>query len=72
MTKIYVIHENNEWTEHLVVRLDELGLEYELWHLDEGHIDLSQPPPKGVFIIVSVLHPIHAITDLHPNLPTLF
>lgn len=49
MTKIYVIHENNEWTEHLVVRLDELGLEYELWHLDEGHIDLSQPPPKGVF-----------------------
>ncbi|MDM7861132.1 alpha-L-glutamate ligase [Alteromonas sp. ASW11-36] len=49
MSKIYVIHENNEWTDHLVARLQELALDYELWHLDEGEIDLSQPPPEGVF-----------------------
>ncbi len=49
MSKIYVLHENNEWTIHLQNRLDELNLPYELWHLDEGVIDLSSEPPKGVF-----------------------
>ncbi|MDT0596385.1 ATP-grasp domain-containing protein [Glaciecola petra] len=49
MSKIYVLHENNEWTIHLQKRLDELQLPYELWHLDEGIIDLSSEPPEGVF-----------------------
>ncbi|WP_026376144.1 ATP-grasp domain-containing protein [Aestuariibacter salexigens] len=49
MKKIYVLHENNEWTIHLQKRLDELSLPYELWHLDEGKIDLSSEPPLGVF-----------------------
>lgn len=49
MKKIYVLHENNEWTIHLQYRLDELGLPYEMWHLDEGMIDLSSEPPEGVF-----------------------
>ena len=49
MSKIYVLHENNEWTIHLQNRLDELNLPYELWHLDEGVIDLSSEPPEGVF-----------------------
>jgi len=49
MSKIYVLHENNEWTIHLQNRLDELSLPYELWHLDEGLIDLSSEPPEGVF-----------------------
>ena len=49
MAKIYVLHENNEWTDHLVKRLDELALPYELWHLDEGMIDLEATPPEGVF-----------------------
>ena len=49
MKKIYVIHENNEWTIHLQNRLDELQLPYEMWHLDEGILDLSMPPPEGVF-----------------------
>ncbi len=49
MSKIYVLHENNDWTIHLQNRLDELRLPYELWHLDEGLIDLSSTPPKGVF-----------------------
>lgn len=49
MSKIYVIHENNEWTEHLTKRLLELKLPYELWHLDEGKVDLTSEPPEGIF-----------------------
>lgn len=49
MQKIYIIHENNEWTVHLTKRLDELGLPYEEWHLDKGTVDLTATPPEGVF-----------------------
>lgn len=49
MKKIYVIHENSEWTIHLTKQLDQLGLPYEEWFLDEGMIDLSEEPPEGVF-----------------------
>ncbi|MED4584034.1 alpha-L-glutamate ligase [Brevibacillus choshinensis] len=49
MKKIYVIHENSEWTVHLTKRLQELGLPYEEWHLDEGSVDLTEEPPVGVF-----------------------
>jgi hypothetical protein len=49
MSKIYVIHENQEWTVHLIRRLDELGLPYEEWFLDEGIVDLTTAPPAGVF-----------------------
>ncbi len=49
MKKIYVLHENNEWTVHLQKRLEELNYPFEMWHLDEGVIDLSSEPPEGVF-----------------------
>lgn len=49
MTKIYVIHENHEWTVHLFKRLDELNLPYEDWHLGEGMVDLTKTPPEGIF-----------------------
>ncbi|MDC3414361.1 ATP-grasp domain-containing protein [Terrihalobacillus insolitus] len=49
MSKIYVLHENTEWTVHLTKRLEELGLPYEEWFLDQGTIDLSEAPPEGVF-----------------------
>jgi hypothetical protein len=49
LSKVYVIHENSEWTIHLTKRLEELNLPYEEWHLDEGRIDLSKEPPEGVF-----------------------
>ncbi|WP_173917364.1 RimK family alpha-L-glutamate ligase [Halobacillus sp. Marseille-Q1614] len=49
MSKIYVIHENEEWTSHLTTWLEELNLPYELWHLDEGTIDLTSQPPEGIF-----------------------
>ncbi|QHJ70610.1 ATP-grasp domain-containing protein [Planococcus halotolerans] len=47
--KIYVIHENEEWTTHLFKRLDELELPYEDWFINEGLIDLNDTPPEGVF-----------------------
>lgn len=47
--KIYIIHENDEWTIHLTNRLDELNLPYEVWHLAKGLIDLSKEPPQGIF-----------------------
>ncbi|WP_163527685.1 ATP-grasp domain-containing protein [Halobacillus ihumii] len=49
MRKIYVLHENDEWTDHLTKRLKELQLPFELWHLDQGNIDLTNEPPEGVF-----------------------
>ncbi|WP_066061782.1 ATP-grasp domain-containing protein [Neobacillus soli] len=49
MKKVYIIHENSEWTIHLTKRLDELGVPYEEWHLDRGRLDLSKEPPEGVF-----------------------
>lgn len=47
--KIYVIHENEEWTTHLFKRLDELQLPYEDWFINEGLVDLNATPPEGVF-----------------------
>lgn len=49
MSKIYIIHENDEWTVHLTKRLEELNLPYESWHLDQGIVDLTTAPPEGVF-----------------------
>jgi len=49
MSKIYVLHENDAWTEPLAEALDGLGVAWESWFLDEGRVDLSAPPPDGVF-----------------------
>ncbi|KRF65288.1 alpha-L-glutamate ligase [Bacillus sp. Soil768D1] len=49
MSKIYIIHENEEWTAHLTKRMNELELPYEEWHLDQGVVDLTEDPPEGVF-----------------------
>ncbi len=49
MAKIYVIHENEEWTEPLKVQLRRFGLPFEEWYLNGGQLDLSVPPPLGVF-----------------------
>lgn len=49
MSKAYIIHESSEWTVHLTKRLEELGVPYEEWHLDEGLLDLSKDPPEGIF-----------------------
>ncbi len=49
MKKVYIIHENKEWTKPLIAALDTLGTPYEQWFLDEGTLDLSSAPPEGVF-----------------------
>ncbi len=49
MHKIHVIHENDEWTQPLKAALDARNLPHEDWFLDEGKLDLSSPPPEGVF-----------------------
>ncbi len=49
MKKIYIIHENDEWTKPLKKHLTDLGLPFEDWFLDKGVLDLSKEPPKGVF-----------------------
>ncbi len=67
--KIFVLHEHNEWTVHLQNRLKELSLPYELWHLDEGHFDLSSQPPEGVFNAASAHHPTPAAIASHLSTP---
>ena len=49
MSKIYIIHENSEWTVHLTKRLEELNLPYEELFLDQGLVDLTAEPPKGIY-----------------------
>ena len=49
MPKIFIIHENDEWTEPLRIQLWRLGLPFEEWYLNRGRLDLSVPPPLGVF-----------------------
>ncbi|MCQ6264918.1 alpha-L-glutamate ligase [Fictibacillus sp. WQ 8-8] len=49
MKKVYIIHENDEWTDHLTKRLDELQVPYEPWHLDQGTVNLAEAPPEGIF-----------------------
>ena len=47
--KIFIIHENEDWTRPLKKQLDELSLPYEEWYPDRGTLDLSKAPPMGVF-----------------------
>lgn len=49
MSKVYIIHENMDWTRHLIKRLDELEVPYEEWDLSTGSIDLTEKPPEGIF-----------------------
>ena len=49
MSKIYIIHENSEWTVHLTKRLEELNLPYEELFLDQGLVDLTAEPPEGIY-----------------------
>lgn len=49
MSKVYIIHENSEWTIHLTKRLEELNVPFEEWHLDQGTLDLTAEPPEGIF-----------------------
>ena len=47
--KIHVIHENDAWVVPLRAAFEALALPYEEWFIDRGLVDLSAPPPEGVF-----------------------
>src|SRR5438477_9378316 len=49
MPKIYIIHENDTWVEPLRAAFAALGEPYEEWFLSDGLVDLTQPPPEGIF-----------------------
>jgi len=49
MSKIYIIHENDEWTQPLLKALKELNVPHEDWHLHEGIVPLDETPPEGIF-----------------------
>ena len=48
-SKIYIIHENDEWIEPLKKELEEINAPYEIWHLGKQNIDRLDKPPQGVF-----------------------
>ena len=49
MSRIHVLHENPDWLPPLAQALDRSGAPWEDWFLVERAIDLSAPPPEGVF-----------------------
>ncbi len=49
MEKVYIIHENSEWTKPLISELNSLSIPYEEWFTSEGSLDIQSTPPKGIF-----------------------
>ncbi len=47
--RLYVLHENPDWYAPLAAAFDRAGLPHEQWLLGEAAIDISEPPPDGVF-----------------------
>lgn len=48
--KVYVIYENEDWMPPLRTALDDAGVPYEEWFVDDGHFDVTSAPPEGVFL----------------------
>jgi len=49
MAKVYVLHENPDWTAPLFEALAARAIAYEDWNLLEGRVDPAAAPPEGVF-----------------------
>ncbi|MBR0674173.1 ATP-grasp domain-containing protein [Neoroseomonas soli] len=49
MSKIHVIHENDAWLAPLRAAFGAIHVHHEEWFIDRGLLDLTQPPPEGVF-----------------------
>lgn len=47
--RIHVIHENAEWSAPLFDALTARGAAYDDWHMGDFALDLTSPPPQGVF-----------------------
>jgi len=46
MKKLFIIHENDEWVEPLLVQLLNLQVPFEDWHMDKVSINTLNDPPK--------------------------
>lgn len=49
MSKVVIIHENMDWTRHLIKRLEEIGVPYDEWDLSQGTLDIQALPEKAVY-----------------------
>lgn len=49
MSKVVIIHENMDWTKHLIKRLEELDVPYDEWDLSHGMLDIQELPEKAVY-----------------------
>src|SRR6056297_90509 len=49
MSRVHVIHENDEWVEPLRRAFAEQGIPYAEWFVDGGTLDFASPPQPGVF-----------------------
>lgn len=49
MNRIFLIHENDEWTAPLRAALDARRLPFEDWFLHQGRLALDEAPPRGIF-----------------------
>ena len=47
--KIYILHENDEWTEPLRKELQAINAPFEEWHLGKRNVDHLDKPPQGIF-----------------------
>lgn len=46
----HIIYENEDWMPPLRTALDNAGIPYDEWFINEGHFDVTGTPPEGVFI----------------------
>ena len=49
MQQVFTIHENDLWVAPLRRELAALGTAHAEWFLDRGLLDLTRPPPQGIF-----------------------
>ena len=47
--KVFIIHENEEWTKPLITALKSRNIPYANWDMSSAVLDLSRPAPEGVF-----------------------
>jgi glutathione synthase/RimK-type ligase-like ATP-grasp enzyme len=47
--RIFVLHENTPWVEPLRRELVAIDAPFSEWFLDRGLVDLTSPPPEGIF-----------------------
>ncbi len=49
MKTVFLIHENQDWSEPLEIALNEIGVPHRNWHMVDRLINMSIIPPNGIF-----------------------